>query len=90
VVTSSFQLTHQLLEEGPFLTLLPTYVLPSLTKTLSLQILPVLLPHQSEPVGIVKLRNRKLSPVAEIFIEAARAVARSIPSKPNEFVGMPD
>jgi len=90
VVTSSFQLTHRLLEDGPFLALLPASALPSLTKTLSVHILPVELSHRTEPIGIVKLRNRTLSPVAEIFIGAARLVASSIPSKSNEFVGMAD
>jgi DNA-binding transcriptional LysR family regulator len=78
VVTSSFQLNHRLLEEGPFLALLPASVLPSVTKNSSLQIVPVSLPNQSSPVGITKLRNRRLSPVAEIFIEAARSVAQSM------------
>lgn len=80
VVTSSFQLNYRLLEDGPFLAFLPASVLPSLTKNSSLRIVPVSLPDQSSPVGITKLRNRRLSPVAEIFNEAARSVARSMPS----------
>ena len=83
VVTSSFQLNYRLLEEGPYLALLPASVLPALTKNASLRIVPVALPKQSSPVGIIKLRNRRLGPVAEIFIEAARSVARSMPS-PND------
>lgn len=79
VVTSSFQLIHRLLEDGPFLALLPASMLPSLTKNASLRIVPVSLPDQSSPVGITKLKNRRLSPVAEIFIDAARAVAKSMP-----------
>jgi DNA-binding transcriptional LysR family regulator len=80
VVTSSFQLNYRLLEDGPFLAFLPASVLPSLTKNSSLRIVPVSLPDQSSPVGITKRRNRRLSPVAEIFIDAARSVARSMPS----------
>jgi DNA-binding transcriptional LysR family regulator len=79
VVTSSLQLTQRLLEDGPFLALLPTSILQPLTKYSTLKVLPVPLPELSSPIGIIKLRNRRLSPVAEIFIEAARAVARSMP-----------
>ncbi|MDH7794272.1 MULTISPECIES: LysR family transcriptional regulator [unclassified Beijerinckia] len=88
VETSSFQLSHKLLEEGPFITLLPASVLPSLTKTASLQILPVSLPQQPASIGIIKLKNRRLSSVAEIFIETARAVARSVPSADSDLVGL--
>jgi DNA-binding transcriptional LysR family regulator len=80
VMTSSFQLNHRLLEEGPFLALLPASVLASLQENSSLRVVPVPLPHQSSPVGITKLRNRRLSPVAEMFIEAARSVAKAMPS----------
>jgi DNA-binding transcriptional LysR family regulator len=85
VVTASLQLNQSLLEDGPFLALLPASALPSLTKKSPLRIVPVSLPDQPSPVGIVKLRNRRLSPVAEIFIEAARSVARSMPSPASEF-----
>jgi DNA-binding transcriptional LysR family regulator len=87
VVTASFQLNHRLLEVGPFLAILPASVLPSLTKNESLRIVPVALPDQSSPVGIVKLKNRRLSPVAEIFIEAARSVAASMRSADGDFAG---
>lgn len=77
VTTSSFQLNHRLLEDGPFLALLPASTLPSMTMSSSLRILPVVLPERLSPVGIIRLKNRQVSPVAEIFIEAARSVARS-------------
>ena len=80
VITSSFQLNHRLLEEGPFLALLPASVLGSFNQNSSLRTVPVSLPHQPSPVGITKLRNRRLSPVAESFIETARSVAKSMPS----------
>jgi hypothetical protein len=35
------------------------------------------LPDRSHALGITKLRNRRLSAVAEIFIETARGVAKS-------------
>ena len=78
VVTSSFQLNQSLLEDGPFLAMLPASVLPSLTMNGSLKPLAVTLPTQPAPVGIIRLRNRRLSPVAEVFIDAARNVARAM------------
>ena len=80
VVTASFQLNQRLLEDGRFLAILPAAVAYSLTKNSAVQILPVSLPEIPSPVGITKLRNRRLSPVAEIFIDAARAVAKSMPA----------
>lgn len=88
VVTSSLQLNLRLLENGPFLAILPASVLPSLTKNSSLRILPVSLPDQSSPVGLVKLRNRKLSSVAEIFIEALRIASRSISEPDGAFAAL--
>jgi DNA-binding transcriptional LysR family regulator len=85
VVTSSLQLNYRLLEDGPFLALLPASVLPALTKNSSLRIVPVSLPDQSLSVGITKLRNRRLSPVAEIFVKAARSVARLMPASNGKF-----
>jgi DNA-binding transcriptional LysR family regulator len=86
VVTASFQLNQRLLEDGPFLAVLPASVAYSLTRNSSVRILPVSLPEQSSPVGITKLRNRRLSPVAEIFIEAARAVAKAMPAPDSKTV----
>jgi DNA-binding transcriptional LysR family regulator len=80
VVTASLQLSHRLLEDGPFLALLPASVLPFLRKNSSLRIVPVSLSNQTSLVAITRLRNRRLSPVAEIFVSAARTIARSIPA----------
>jgi hypothetical protein len=40
--------------------------------------LPVELPIASVPNGIITLRNRTLSPVARLFIEHAREVAKPL------------
>lgn len=84
VVTASFQLNYRLLEDGPFLSMLPASVVTALMKNAALRIVPVALPDQSSPIGIIKLKNRRLSPVAEIFIEEARAVAKSMSSLGGE------
>lgn len=90
VVTSSFNLNYRLLKDGPFLAILPVSVAAALTKNASLKILRVTLPDQSSPVGITKLKNRRLSPVAEIFIDAARSVARAMASSDGEPGGAQD
>jgi len=40
-----------------------------------LKVLPVQLPMAQMPVGIAALKNRRLSPVAKLFIQHAREVA---------------
>jgi len=90
VRTSSIQLTQRLLEAGSFLTMLPTSVLPALTACSDLRALPVPLPDLAAPIGIMKLKGRKLSPVAQIFIDAAHAAARAIPvSEPGSIAYSP-
>jgi len=41
-------------------------------KRQELKTLPVLLPTSRVPIGIVTLKNRTLSPVAQLFIEHVR------------------
>jgi hypothetical protein len=41
-------------------------------------VLPVKLQHARAPVGIVSLKNRTLSPVAQLFIATAREVAKPL------------
>lgn len=47
-------------------------------KRLSLKILPVKLPPQQSAVGVLTVKNRTLSPLAERFMENAREVAKSM------------
>ena len=43
-----------------------------------IKVLPVELPIARVPIGIVTLKNRTLSPVAQLFIEHAREVAKPL------------
>jgi DNA-binding transcriptional LysR family regulator len=45
-------------------------------KTAAIKALPIDLPGTARPVGIVTLRNRTLTPVAQLFIDSARAAAK--------------
>jgi DNA-binding transcriptional LysR family regulator len=66
-----------LLETGRFLTIVPISVL-RLSKRPGIRVLPVKLQYASVPVGIITLKNRMLSPVAQLFIDAARDVAKPL------------
>ena len=46
-----------------------------------LKVLPVKLPMARIPIGVVILENRTLSPVAQLFIEHAREVAKPLAKK---------
>ncbi|MEA2938977.1 MAG: hypothetical protein QOC56_2481, partial [Alphaproteobacteria bacterium] len=65
-----------LLATGRFLTIFPTFVLRFPTTRPEIKVLPVQLPIARVANGIATLKNRTLSPVAQLFIEHARAVAK--------------
>ncbi len=44
----------------------------------SLTVLPVKLQYARAPIGIITLKNRTLSPVAQLFIQTAREVAKPL------------
>jgi DNA-binding transcriptional LysR family regulator len=64
-----------LLKTRHFLTIFPTSALRFPTNRPELRVLPVELPIARVPNGIVTLKNRALSPVAQLFVESARKVA---------------
>ena len=63
-------------ERSGRLTLFPASAFRFSTDPLKLIVLPVKLPPVRLPIGIVTLKNRSLSPVAQLFIEHAREVAK--------------
>ena len=78
VFTIPAEVRISLLATGRFLTIFPTSVLRFPTKRPELKVLPVELPIARVPIGIVTLKNRTLSPVAQLFIEHAREVAKPL------------
>ena len=78
VVTSSREMRTSLLATGRFLAIFPTSVLRFPVRRQDLKVLPVELPIARVPNGIVTLKNRTLSPVAQLFIEHAREVAKPL------------
>jgi DNA-binding transcriptional LysR family regulator len=78
VSTLSISLRNELVASGQFITLMTSSVIQTFSKRYSLKVLPIKLPAHRLPVGIVKLRNRTLGPVVDLFVQCAREVARSI------------
>jgi DNA-binding transcriptional LysR family regulator len=81
VETFSVALRNQLLVGGRHIAAIPGSMLLAKTKSLSVKVLPIALPKRPWPVAIVTLKNRTLSPVAELFIKHAREIAKSMAAK---------
>jgi DNA-binding transcriptional LysR family regulator len=78
VITNSVHLRNHLVGSGDYLTALPESVMRLNAKKFDLKILPVKLPLPQWQVGIVTLARRPVNPSAQLFIECAREVAKSI------------
>jgi DNA-binding transcriptional LysR family regulator len=78
VITFSMHLRNELLATGRFLTIVPASLLHSNAERWPLKALPIDLSIPPLFVAIFTLKKRTLSPVAELFIEHAREVAKSI------------
>jgi DNA-binding transcriptional LysR family regulator len=65
-----------LLATARFLTIVPISVL-RFSKRPEIKVLPVKLRYARVPFGIITLKNRTISPVAKLFIDDARKVARA-------------
>jgi DNA-binding transcriptional LysR family regulator len=79
VSTYSHVLRHYLVSTARFITVLPKSMFHVLAKGLSIKSLPVRLPARRRAIAIVISKNRTLSPIAKIFIETVRAVAKLPP-----------
>jgi DNA-binding transcriptional LysR family regulator len=83
VTTLSIHLCCRLLATGRFVATLPGSIMHFSGVGTSLKVLPVTLPPQPRPVGIVTLKNRTLGPIAQLFINCARETARPLTKAPN-------
>jgi DNA-binding transcriptional LysR family regulator len=80
ITTLSIHLYCQLAASGRFLSVLPISVLRFGGQDRVLKMLPIKLPTQQRPVGIVTLKNRTLSPIAQAFIECVHQTLKSQPT----------
>jgi DNA-binding transcriptional LysR family regulator len=78
VVTEPAEVRISLLATGRFLSIFPASVLRFSTMRTELKVLPVKQAFARVPVGIVTLKNRTLSPLAQLFIDTAREVAKPL------------
>jgi DNA-binding transcriptional LysR family regulator len=76
VLTFSLPLHRRLLATGRYLTALPLSMLHY--GATSLRRLAVKFPARPRPVGVMTLKNRTLSPLAERFIDCARQLAKPL------------
>jgi DNA-binding transcriptional LysR family regulator len=78
VVTIPPDIRMSLLATGHFLTIFTASAFRFSIGRSELRVLPVELPMARVPSGIVTLKNRTLSPVAQLFVDAARNVAKPL------------
>jgi len=82
--TFSIHLFSSLIATGRFLGVCPSSMLRFGAIGRTMKVLPIDLTASPRPVGIVRLKDRALSPMAELFINAARALTKPLAA---EFVG---
>ena len=78
VVSFSMYLRNMLLASGRYIAVLPGSVLRFSAERFGLAALPIRLPASRASVSIIRLKGRTLSPVAGVFAECAREVARPV------------
>jgi DNA-binding transcriptional LysR family regulator len=78
VYTEALNMRIRLAATGRFLAIVPASILRFPAKHPLVGILPVELPTTHRPTGIITLKNRTLSPLAQLFIETARVVAKPL------------
>ena len=78
VITYSVHMRDKLLATGRFLTMLSTYTLMLPARHSSLKALPIKLDKARGTIAITTLRNRALSPLAELLIKTTREVVKPL------------
>jgi DNA-binding transcriptional LysR family regulator len=78
VVTDSIPARNALSANGRYLTIIPESVFRFPTTQTGLKPLRVDMPTARRAVGIVRLRNRTISPGAQLFLECGREAAKVI------------
>jgi DNA-binding transcriptional LysR family regulator len=81
VVTDNAQARISLVAAGRFLTMLQASMLRFSSQQPEIKVLPVRPAIADIPVGVVTLKNRTISPVAQLFIDTAREVAKPLAKK---------
>ena len=83
VATFSVQLRNFLAGSGRFIAALPLSIVDFYGNLFGLKRLPIELPIAQLPYAVITLKNRTLSPAAELFLACAREVTGSMASGPR-------
>jgi len=78
VYAGDINLRSRLAANGRFLAVVPAFVMKSPGKNASLKVLPIELPTTRRQIGIITLKNRTPSPLAELFIKCAREITKPL------------
>ena len=78
VSSLSNNVQDQMLATGRFLTVLPRFMLRVPGRTRPLKALRVALPNAPRPIAIITLKNRTLTPLAQLVIANVRDLAKSL------------
>jgi len=81
VVTASLPMRCAMLAAGRFVTMAPASIVRLPRKNAALRALTVDLATSIRPVAVITLKKRPLSPVAELFVNCAREVAKPLAKK---------
>ena len=81
VYADAINLRSRLAASGRFLAVVPAYVMSPPGKNASLKVLPVKFPATRRQIGIITLKNRTPSPLAQLFIKCARETAKPLAKK---------
>jgi DNA-binding transcriptional LysR family regulator len=78
VVTHSEYLKNDFLAKGRFLTVLPAFMLKVPGWHPRPKALPIALPNTRAPIGLITLKGRTRTPLAQLFIENVRMAAKGM------------
>jgi DNA-binding transcriptional LysR family regulator len=78
VVMESANIRARLAATGRFLAVIPEFLLSLPGRNPSISVLPVELPGARRTMRIVGLKNRPISPLAELFVDSMRALTKSL------------
>jgi len=66
-----------LLATGRFISIIPESAVTFSRKNAPFKVLPVDLPTTREAIGVITLKHRTLTPIAQLFVDCARDVAKT-------------
>jgi DNA-binding transcriptional LysR family regulator len=85
LVCYSFHLRANMLAHGNYITAMPYSAMLFATDRYNLKVLPVEITNDQWPLGVVRLKNRAVSPVVQLFIDHLREfIIRAAPDQVPE------